>query len=138
MAEGFNLIPQVITVLKNAGEDILQEVAYDILQEAQARCPVRTGALQASGYWKTHTKSTYGQGFMEGALGSSILPEVEDPGPHDAYVAFAMNYAIFVELGTSKMAAQPYLIPALESVRIEFESGGMWSEMLAERLPHGE
>lgn len=46
-----------------------------------------------------------------GNLRNSITHEVEG---QEARVGSALEYAKFVELGTSKMAAQPYLYPALE------------------------
>jgi len=47
-----------------------------------------------------------------GNLRNSLTHEVEG---QEAYVGTPVSYAIFQELGTSKMAAQPFLNPALES-----------------------
>lgn len=46
-----------------------------------------------------------------GNLRNSITHEVEGP---EARVGTNISYAIYQELGTSKMAAQPFLNPALE------------------------
>jgi HK97 gp10 family phage protein len=48
-----------------------------------------------------------------GRLRSSITHEV-DTGEMTGYVETNVDYAPFVELGTYKMPAQPFLFPALE------------------------
>lgn len=66
-----------------------EKAATVILQKAKELVPVRTGFLRDSGV-------LVGTGY----------------GYH---VAFQANYAAFVEFGTSKMAAQPYLRPAIDA-----------------------
>jgi HK97 gp10 family phage protein len=53
-----------------------------------------------------------GSGRVGGNLRNSITHEVEGK---EAKVGTNVEYAPYVELGTSKMAAQPYLNPALEA-----------------------
>lgn len=60
-----------------------------ILDEAQALCPVDTGYLQSTGFIQ--------------AVGN------------DVQVGFEAPYASYVEFGTYKMAAQPFLRPALDN-----------------------
>lgn len=69
--------------------------------EAKRRCPVETGNLLRSG-------------------SSGVSLEGNDVF---GWVVFAAHYAIFVELGTGRMAAQPYMRPALLALR-GFISGG--------------
>ena len=52
-----------------------------------------------------------GSGKVGGNLRNSITHEIKGK---EARVGTPVSYAIFQELGTSKMAAQPYLNPALE------------------------
>jgi HK97 gp10 family phage protein len=59
-----------------------------ILDEAQANCPVDTGFLQASGYIQVESD--------------------------DVLIGFEAEYASYVEFGTSRMEAQPFLRPALD------------------------
>ena len=63
------------------------ELAFVIEGHAKKLCPVDTGLLR-----------------------SSILPVVESWA--EAYVGTNVKYAIFVEYGTRKTKAQPYLEPA--------------------------
>ena len=65
----------------------VMELALLIEGHAKKRCPVDTGLLR-----------------------SSILPVVESWA--EAYVGTNVKYAIFVEYGTRKTKAQPYLEPA--------------------------
>jgi HK97 gp10 family phage protein len=62
--------------------------------QAKVLCPVDTGALQ-----------------------NSIGVERNTPGPGDVTVSATMEYAAYVEWGTSRRAAQPYMRPALDAKR---------------------
>ena len=68
-----------------------RKAVMDIEGRAKGRAPVDTGFLRSSI-----------QGSMTG----------ETEGRVDALA----HYAVFVEFGTSRMGAQPYLIPAAEEV----------------------
>ena len=50
-----------------------------------------------------------------GALRNSITSESQMTGEMTFTVQDGVEYGQFVELGTSRMAAQPFLIPALEA-----------------------
>lgn len=65
-----------------------------IENEAKLQCPVRTGTLRRS----IHTDV-----------------ESESPDRVTARVSPGVDYGVYVELGTRKMPAQPYLRPAFES-----------------------
>lgn len=77
-------------VLRRA-EQITAKAAYDIEARAKAQAPVDTGFLKSS---------------IE-ASGSGTDWQV------DAHAA----YSIFLEFGTRRAGARPFLIPALEAVR---------------------
>lgn len=70
----------------------IRKAGTDIKRDAQAIAPVDTGFLKSS--------------ISMQAQGNKTLARVE-VGP-------TANYAAFVELGTHKMAAQPYLRPATD------------------------
>lgn len=73
----------------------LQRRALQVERAAIRGCPVDTGRLRSS---ITNELGQDGQGLM-------------------ATVGTNVEYAAFVELGTSKMAAKPYLLPALEAAQ---------------------
>lgn len=66
--------------------------------EAKALCPVSTEATRPGG--------------PHGELRQSITSQAEGTS---AEVTAAKEYAAYVEFGTCKMAAQPYLVPALKN-----------------------
>ena len=73
-------------------DQVLRSIAFQVEGEAKNKAPVDTGALKNS----LHT---------------------EHKGKNKYLVADAVEYGIYQELGTHKMAAQPFLVPAVESVR---------------------
>ena len=83
-------------------EQVLSDAAFEIETEAKMNAPVLTGALRNS----IHTENT---GRLSRTVGDAV------------------DYGIFQELGTSKMSAQPFLVPAVEAVRAKFEK--MWEAL---------
>lgn len=79
---------KVIKSVEEATNLALTASALLVEGQAKAICPVDTGNLR-----------------------NSITHEVEG---NEARVGTNISYAIYQELGTSKMAAQPFLNPALE------------------------
>lgn len=68
-----------------------QRAANTIFNRSKQMVPVDTGALRSS---------------------ANVEPASGAAGQYTAKVNYEMHYAIYVEMGTSKMAAQPYLVPA--------------------------
>ena len=54
-----------------------------------------------------------------GALMNSIT--TKPVGPFTYWVHDGVEYGIYQELGTSRMAAQPFMVPAVEQVSKDFE-----------------
>lgn len=75
----------------------LDKAAADIEARAKTTVPVDTGALKNS--------------IQAGQTGRDLERQVEA----------GQGYAAFVEFGTRRMAARPYLTPAFEAVRPAFE-----------------
>lgn len=63
--------------------------------------------------------------FDTGALSGSIKAD-EHKGPLNWWVHDAVDYGIYQELGTSKMGAQPFMVPAVETVRPQWNK--YWRE----------
>jgi HK97 gp10 family phage protein len=80
---------------------------------------VRAGALAVQGRAVTNAP------VDTGALKSSIDAEEKD-GPLNWWVHDGVEYGIYQELGTSKMAAQPFMVPAVEAVRPDWRRN--WRE----------
>lgn len=93
----------VFARIKNLNDELdetLEKMALEIEAEAKKLCPVRTGRLRAS----IHT----------GKIRDRVY-----------YVGSPVHYAPFVEFGTRKMVARPYLRPAVRKVVNEYKSRGL-------------
>ena len=103
---------------------IVRKTAFDLQGEAMQRAPVDTGFLKNSIYVRTESTSGYA-GASEKAgeqnADGQMLPEVPQPGEHTAIVAVGAEYGVYVEMGTARRAATPFLAPAAERVRPQFE-----------------
>ena len=90
-----NRIPGMAEKLQQQARQLVSEAAFACEALAKSLAPVDTGLLR-----------------------NSIQAEPETP---DSWVvAPHTDYAVNVELGTSRQAAQPYLTPAAEHVRPQF------------------
>lgn len=94
----------ISTTIKSSSADKLKAAADFIVQRAQEMCPVDTGALRDS--------ITAGEVADDGDTLSLDVTAGDD----------TVDYAAYVELGTYKMGAQPYLGPAYEEGRAQLES----------------
>lgn len=86
-----DLAPRVMEVVDAELNDAAEEIQF----LAQELAPVRTGALKAS----IHVQRI-----------DHLALQVRADAP----------YAAYVEYGTSRMAAQPFMTPAIEAVRAEY------------------
>ena len=122
---GWNLLPESSEALHKAVSKIVRKAAFDIQREAMRNAPVDTGFLKGSIYVVTKGASTYDQAAEAQSNNpqAELLPEVEQP-PDDqsAFIAVGATYGLYVELGTVNMAAQPYLVPAVELIRPQYEA----------------
>ena len=81
-----NGLSDIANNIENNFADIIGQGAQTVCESAKSLCPVDTGRLQPS---------------------INVQPA--------GNISADTEYAVFVEFGTSKMAAQPYLVPALLS-----------------------
>jgi len=91
-----NRIPELIAHVEAVSRAQPKKFADKVLSTSQGTVPVDTGELKGSGY------------------SSSIA------GGKEAEVGYTAEYAGYVEYGTYKMAAQPYLGPAFAVHAPEF------------------
>jgi HK97 gp10 family phage protein len=73
----------------DAVDKVLGKATLDAVAESKENAPVDTGAHKASIYW-------------------------DHPGKASYRIIAPMDYAAYIELGTSKKAAQPHMIPAAD------------------------
>lgn len=102
------------------GDDLLKQIreatpeglfagAEMLVDSAKAKVPRKTGNLAESGYAATSEQSTYKRDKRHNK-------EIK-PKEGQAVAAFAMFYAGFIEYGTRKKAARPFLRPAMDEMK---------------------
>lgn len=87
-----NSLPLVFRNSEARASGIIQSGATNIETDAKAHAPVRTGELRDSIHTTTET-------------------------PLSATVGADAGHAAFVELGTRRMAARPFMLPAFERTK---------------------
>lgn len=88
---------------------------------AKKSCPVDTGRLRNSITYATKTYS--GQGNYTDNKGNAFSDAYArgSPGGSTVYVGTNVEYGSYVELGTSRMAARPFLRPAASNHSNEYK-----------------
>jgi HK97 gp10 family phage protein len=118
-------LDRIASGLDKSVEQVIEAFAFEVEAEAKTLAPVLTGALRASIY--TRTKSG---GSQPTAIGSAPSEEIPAPGGDViATVGSGIEYGAFVELGTHKMGAQPFLGPAVEDKAHDLNDGEMWRKL---------
>ena len=113
------------------GEQILRKLAFEVEGKAKQLAPYDTTALRNSIYTQTDKVDGYDAAVSEVASKRPDAKVHRNPKPEkgEAIVGPCVEYGIYQEFGTSKMAAQPYLTPAVEAIRSKFESGETYREL---------
>lgn len=127
------LNPEALTAKLRALDDIVSEStlrqaavagAREVLYEAKLRAPVYAGGFEgaASGVTWTRYGVQYYPGYLRDHLIIAYDKQVSVPGRIASYIVTWTKeafYGRFIEHGTSKMVAQPFLRPAYEAKKAE-------------------
>ena len=109
----FNHFPEIARQLPELTHELLEETADKIAEETRAHAPVAAEAH----YAKTRKGSKKRYKLVQpGRLKKSIKTKVNARGSK-AWVRVKQFYGYFLEYGTVKMAARPFLTPAAEKMR---------------------
>ena len=121
-------VDRVAAALKTNRDGVIRIMAFDVESEAKQLAPVDTSALRNSIYVETSSQSGFSQSDSAVKAANPKVTTIQHPKPDEGFanVGPSVNYAEYVELGTSRQAAQPYLVPAIESVARKFNSGQRW------------
>jgi HK97 gp10 family phage protein len=87
-----NRLPEISAAIRPAVVAEVQRATFDVEARAKALTPVRTGTLRRS------IHSVFSNGGLTGIIGPSVL------------------YGKFVEFGTRRMGARPFMRPAAAAV----------------------
>jgi HK97 gp10 family phage protein len=119
----FDDLPVVAERLHAAAAKLVRTTAFNVEARAKsfATQSVDTGANRAAIYTVTREGSGYAGAAADAAsLNPHAEIQSEEPRPEkdtSAVVHAGMNYAIYLEYGTVKMAAQPFMAPAAAAER---------------------
>jgi len=89
----------------------IKTVGFAVEALAKTKAPVDTGALRNSIYTET--------GGIDEGIADTGLP---NPPKDSVYVGPTVEYALYLELGTSNSNAQPFMIPALREIERQLEA----------------
>jgi HK97 gp10 family phage protein len=112
-----SIMDGLAATISEAADERLYALGKKIAQEASSNAPKLTGALSESIYVTTTKQSTYGgaAGTAEDLRPGHLLDEAS-ASQHEALIGPCQDYGADVEFGTLHQRAQPYLVPAAESV----------------------
>lgn len=122
----FTEVDRILGALDNNKEKLGRTIGFEIEAEAKKRAPRDTSAMANSIYTTTKKYDGYSKASSDAKQANKdvITESVPKPGGNViARVGVAVNYAKFVEMGTSRMAAQPFLYPAGETVMQKINNG---------------
>jgi len=108
-------------------------IGFELEAEAKKRAPRLTSAMSNSIY--TVTQDYDGYSSASGAAKQANPEVLTQPLPTPsgnilANVGPCVNYAEYVEFGTSRMAAQPFLTPAAEVISRKINDGTYWRKLV--------
>lgn len=119
MTADFNHWQALFENIDRNTQALVKKTAGNIKVDAQDRAPRETGFMADSIYVITE-EGAESQTAAPTRPDQQLFPEIEATPHNEAIVAVGASYGIFPELGTSKMAAHPYLIPAAEDQVMPF------------------
>jgi HK97 gp10 family phage protein len=102
----------------------VKKTIFDAEAEAKRLAAVDTGAMEASIYSVVGGESHYSKSVSESTRmneGVPLFPEVKNPDPYGGVLVCGAEYGWYVEHGTERAPAQPFMTPAAELVREPFK-----------------
>lgn len=114
-------------------EAVCRRFAFQVEGLAKQMAKKKTGALRNSIYTVTKREDGYAKASSETKSARPDVDTAQHPTPTGniiANVGPCVEYAEYVEFGTSKMGAQPYLTPAVEQIAKRYNDGDEWKELV--------
>lgn len=127
-------LDQIAAHLDINRKQALRALAVEIEAQAKIMAPVDTGALRNSIYTEGNGQSGFSAASSSAQSAHPGISTEAAPSPDDnhAIIVACVDYAAYVELGTSKQGAQPFLGPALEDKVHDLNSGKMGQKLMEE------
>ena len=130
-------IDRIIKDADTNADKIVRKLTFKGVGYAKENAAVDTSAMRNSVYAVTANEDGYAEASGK-AMGAAWQQagEIRETEPHpapgngEARFGPCVDYALYQEFGTSKMAAHPFMIPAIEQLRKEFNNGTTYREMV--------
>ena len=125
------VLDQIIATCDTNAETVCVRVGYLVEQDAKMNAPYKLGALSGSIETVTREGESHdGRGAALDANPKVNVVEIPKPvAPFYAHVGPCVEYGIYQEFGTSRMAAHPYLLPAVDRAYAKFRDPSQWKEI---------
>jgi len=126
--DGFNALLEQLQDLGKVGEEVIEDTITDLVMDTHAnavdgiqRGP-KTGRIYRRGT-VTHQASAPGQypASDTGRLASNVRFELPSGGSMTGRVGTNIQYGAYLEFGTSRMEARPWLLPSFEKAKANVE-----------------
>ncbi len=115
---------QILENLPGNRDQNVRAVAFAIERKAKVKAPLDTGALRNSIYVRT-SKGAFSDGQpiagLPDVVGNPVREELPQVNEGEAAIGPSVEYGIWLELGTGRMSARPYLGPAVNSSASEMQ-----------------
>ena len=140
----YNNFDRITESIRTQVSKAVRKAAFDVQGQAQANVPVDTGAAKASIYVATSDTDGYAKAvddatsfaqarnvnakapkFFDDVMDTETLTDMQ------ALVVVAVNYGYWLEYGTSKRPARPFLIPAMLAI------GPIFDQAIAQAVAKG-
>lgn len=125
--EGLNALLSKLQQLGAAGDEIIEETIFDVATETQALAvqgingPPKSGRVyEKYNPRRTHQASAPGQ-YPASDTGGLVGRVIMQPIPSGYEVGTNIKYGQWLEFGTARMAARPWLLPSFERAKIGVE-----------------
>lgn len=114
----YNILPEIIRRMPKAANEIVSETIDEIDAIVQAGMATSGGGRIYIRRGRMHQASAPGQmpAIDTGALAGSMQKELH-PRQYKGYYYTMIDYAPYLEYGTSKMLPRPFISPSSERVR---------------------
>ena len=120
--QDFNHLPDLAKKIHSVLGQLVRKAAFDVEAAAKGYAAVESGFMRSAIYTLTSESNGYGQGLVgDGTLEAPMEPPSDDL---TAYVVAGADYSIYVNNGTSRQVAQPFMEPAADQVRPSLEMAG--------------
>jgi HK97 gp10 family phage protein len=127
----FKELDRIAASLNITHRKICTKIAFNLEGAIKIKAPYKTSALKNSVYTVTRDYDGYDKASsLAKTLKRKTSRHPVPSGQVIAHVGPCVDYAEYVEFGTSKMAARPFFLPAAEEITQKYNDGSIFRELI--------